>query len=187
MCGEAKNGNRPAKGERQIRDLSLESTVSSKIGMHGVGGDRMVGSWSDMNQGSRTGKGTAFMACGRSEELCPGGDRASVVARKRGNARGAKGGRKVETLNKRTKETAPSMSYGLTTVKSNPSTRTFNSCPVPVGRLGNESQPLINLKDQRMRRLISFGVNHQLESRMQEICQSGSEARGEASFVPTPI
>ena len=38
-----------------------------------------------------------------------------------------------------------------------------------------------------MRRLISFGVNHQLESRMQEICQSGSEARGEASFVPTPI
>ena len=93
----------------------------------------------------------------------------------------------METLNKRTKETAPSMSYGLTTVKSNPSTRTFNSCPVPVGRLGNESQPLINLKDQRMRRLISFGANHQLESRMQEICQSGSEERGEASFVPTPI
>jgi hypothetical protein len=26
-----------------------------------------------------------------------------------------------------------------------------------------------------MRRLISFGVNHQLESRMQEICQSGSK------------
>ena len=143
LYGEAKNGNRPAKGERQIRDLSLESTVSSKIGMHGVGGDRMVGSWSGMNQGSRTGKGTAFMACRRPEELCPGGDRASVVARKRGNARGAKGGRKVETLNKRTKETAPPMSYGLSTVKSNRSTRTFNSCPVSVGRLGNESLPLI--------------------------------------------
>jgi hypothetical protein len=54
--GEAKNGNRPVKGERKFRDLSLESTVSSKIGMHGVFGDRMVGSWSDMNQGSRTGK-----------------------------------------------------------------------------------------------------------------------------------
>jgi hypothetical protein len=40
----------------------------------------------------------------RSEELCPGGDRASVVAKKRGNARGAKGGRKVETLNESTKE-----------------------------------------------------------------------------------
>jgi len=49
-----------------------------------------------MNQGSRTGKGTAFMVCRRPEELCPGGDRASIVAKKRGNARGVKGGRKVE-------------------------------------------------------------------------------------------
>src|SRR5271165_161485 len=57
-----------------------------------------------MNQGSRTGKGTAFMASKRPEELCPGGDRASVVAKKRGNARGVKGGRKVETLNESTKE-----------------------------------------------------------------------------------
>ncbi len=96
LNGEAKNGNRPVKGKRQFRDLSLERTVSSKIGMHGVVGDRMVKSWSDMNQGSRPGKGTAFMVCGRPEELCPGGDRAFVVAMKRGNARGAKGGRKVE-------------------------------------------------------------------------------------------
>ncbi len=96
LNGEAKNGNRPVKGKRQFRDLSLERTVSSKIGMHGVVGDRMVKSWSDMNQGSRPGKGTAFMVCGRPEELCPGGDRAFVVAKKRGNARGAKGGRKVE-------------------------------------------------------------------------------------------
>jgi hypothetical protein len=44
------------------------------------------------------------MVCRRPEELYPGGDRASVVALKRGNARGAKGGRKVETPNKRTKE-----------------------------------------------------------------------------------
>ncbi len=44
------------------------------------------------------------MVCRRPEELCPGGARASVVAKKRGNARGAKGGRKVETLNERTKE-----------------------------------------------------------------------------------
>jgi hypothetical protein len=50
-----------------------------------------------MNQGSRTGKGTAFKVDNRRpEELCPGGDRASVVAKKRGNARGVKGGRKVE-------------------------------------------------------------------------------------------
>jgi hypothetical protein len=64
--------------------------------MHGVGGDRMVGSWSVMNQGSRSGEGTEFMACRRPEEPCPEGDRASIVATKRGNARGAKGGRKVE-------------------------------------------------------------------------------------------
>jgi hypothetical protein len=96
-----------------------------------------------------SGKGTAFMVCRRPEELYPGGDRAFVVARKRGNARGAKGGRKVETLNKRTKETAPSMSYGLNTVKSRRSTRTFNSCPVSVGRLGNGSLALIELERSR--------------------------------------
>ena len=64
----------------------------------------MVGSWSDMNQGSLFGKGTAFMIRRGSEEPCPKGDRASIVAQKRGNARGAKGGRKVETPNKSTKE-----------------------------------------------------------------------------------
>ena len=40
----------------------------------------------------------------RPEELCPGADRAFVVAKKRANARGAKGGRKVETTNKAKKE-----------------------------------------------------------------------------------
>src|SRR4029077_14159798 len=93
---EAKNGIRPGKGERKIRDLSLESTVSRKIGMHGVVGDRMVGSWSDMNQGSRAGKERRSWLLAEPEEPWPEGDRASVVARKRGNARGAKGGRKVE-------------------------------------------------------------------------------------------
>src|ERR1700751_2589388 len=86
----------PRRESGYFRDLTLESTVSSKTGMHGVVGDRMVGSWSDMNQGSRTGEGTAFMVCRRPEELYPGGDRASVVALKWGNAHGAKGGRKVE-------------------------------------------------------------------------------------------
>jgi hypothetical protein len=87
----------------------------------------MVGSWSDMNQGSRFGKGTAFMTRSGTEEPCPKGDRASIVAQKRGNARGAKGGRKVETQNKVRRNTAPKMSYGLDTVKSNQSTRTFDS------------------------------------------------------------
>jgi hypothetical protein len=96
LKGEAKNENRPVKGERTFRDLSLESTVSSRIGMHGVVGDRMVGSWSDMNQGSRSGEERRSWPLGGPEEPRPEGDRASVVARKRGNARGAKGGRKVE-------------------------------------------------------------------------------------------
>jgi hypothetical protein len=96
LKSEAKNGIRPRKGERKIRDLSLESTVSSKVGMHGVVGGRMVGSWSDMNQGSRAGEERRSWLRAEPEEPCPEGDRASVVAKKRGNARGAKGGRKVE-------------------------------------------------------------------------------------------
>ena len=56
----------------------------------------MVGSWGDMNQGSRSGEGTAFMAGWRARRTGPEGDRVSVVAWKRGNARGAKGDRKVE-------------------------------------------------------------------------------------------
>src|SRR5260221_5542057 len=99
--GKAKprTGSRAVKGKATSATTLAERTVSARVGMHGVGGDRMARSWSDMNQGSRTGKGTAFMA-ERPEELCPGGDRASVVAKKRVNARGVKGGRKVETMNK---------------------------------------------------------------------------------------
>ena len=71
-------------------------TVSVGNGMHGVGGDRMVGSWSDMNQGSRSGKERCSWLHVEPEEPRPEGDRACVVAQKRGNARGAKAGRKVE-------------------------------------------------------------------------------------------
>jgi hypothetical protein len=78
--GEAQNGSRPGKGERQLRDLTCGETVSAGTGVHGVGGDRMVGSWSDMNQGSRSGQGAAFMTLGGTEEPRPEGDRASVVA-----------------------------------------------------------------------------------------------------------
>jgi hypothetical protein len=64
--------------------------------MHGVGGDRMVRSWSDMNQGSPAGKERSSWPQVGPKEPDPEGDRAFVVAKKRGNARGAKGGRKVE-------------------------------------------------------------------------------------------
>ena len=56
----------------------------------------MVRSWSDMNQGSQAGKERRSRPQVGSKEPCPEGDRAFIVARKRGNARGAKGGRKVE-------------------------------------------------------------------------------------------
>jgi hypothetical protein len=86
----------PEREKRQLRDLACGERSERRTGVHGVGGDRMVGSWSDMNQGSRSGQGTAFMVCGRPEEPYPEGDRASVVAQKRSQARGAKGGRKVD-------------------------------------------------------------------------------------------
>ena len=93
---EAQNRTPTRKGQGNFGDLSSGETVSAGEGMHGVGGDRMAGSGSDMNQGSLFGKGMAFMTEERSEEPCPKGDRAFVRAKKRGNARGAKGGRKVE-------------------------------------------------------------------------------------------
>ena len=68
----------------------------------------MVGSWSDMNQGSRTGEGTAFMVCRRPEELYPGGDRASVVALKWGNAPWSQGRQEGGSVKDRTVEQQPS-------------------------------------------------------------------------------
>src|SRR5208282_1258970 len=74
--GEAQNGSRPGKGQWQFRDLDCGEHSERRTGVHGVGGDRMVGSWSDMNQGSLFGKGTAFMTGRGSEEPYPKGDRA---------------------------------------------------------------------------------------------------------------
>ncbi len=84
------------KGQGDFDDLYRGKTVSAvTTGMHGVIGDGTVGSWGDVNQGSRSGERKEFMT-GVGPKSLPEGDRASVVARKRGNARGAKGGRKVE-------------------------------------------------------------------------------------------
>src|SRR5271156_1807698 len=58
---EAQNRTPTHKGQGNFGDLSSGETVSAGEGMHGVGGDRMAGSWSEMNQGSLFGKGTAFM------------------------------------------------------------------------------------------------------------------------------
>ena len=69
--GEAQNGSRPVRG-RQLRDLACGEHSERRTGVHGVGGDRMVGSWSDMNQGSRSGEGAAFMAARRARRTALG-------------------------------------------------------------------------------------------------------------------
>jgi hypothetical protein len=82
----------------------------------------------------------------------------------------------VETSNKRTKENITTNVLRTQLVKSNPSTRTFNSCQVPVGRLGNESQPLIEPETSTAGSAdLLWETNHQLESRMPEIGLFGSE------------
>jgi len=92
--GEAENRTPAREGQGNSGNPSRVQTVSAAAGIDGMVGDGMAGSWSDVNQGSRAGKGAAFMAQ-RHEEPRPEGDRASIGAKKRGNARGAKGGRKV--------------------------------------------------------------------------------------------
>jgi hypothetical protein len=125
--GEAQQRRPTGKDQGDSVDRPCGETVSAGTGVPGVGGDRRVGRWGDLNQGSPAGKGAAFRAGCRPEEPCPAGDttsmtievefahataslrpaldlhdcingmtQASVVAKKRGNARGAKGGREVE-------------------------------------------------------------------------------------------
>jgi hypothetical protein len=96
LSGEAKIRKLPRKGEGDSDDLYCVETVSAIMtGLHGVFGDGMGGSCGDVNQGSRAGVRKAFMT-EVGPKSYPEGDRALVVAKKRGNSRGAKGGREVE-------------------------------------------------------------------------------------------
>jgi hypothetical protein len=96
--GEAQNRKPTREGQGDFGNPCCVETVSAAEGMDGVFGDRMAGSWRDVNQGSRAGRrnGVHGPATAGPEEPIPEGDRASVRAKKRGNARGAKGGRKVK-------------------------------------------------------------------------------------------
>ena len=74
-----------------------QGTTEKRHQTRPVGGDGMVGrsrGW--MSRGRPVGDRTAFMPV-EGRRTGPAGVRASVVAKKRGNARGAKGRRKVET------------------------------------------------------------------------------------------
>ena len=74
--GEAKNRMPTREGQGDSGDPSCGETVDAGAGMHGVVGDRMAGSCSDVNQGSRSGKRTGNQA--NSPEEGPEGDRAPV-------------------------------------------------------------------------------------------------------------
>jgi hypothetical protein len=94
--GEVKN-RKPSIKARQLRRPLLHGASARRTsGLRWVVGDRMAGRCCDVNQGSRAGNSDGVHGRKRPEEPCPEGDRASVRARKRGNARGAKGGRDVE-------------------------------------------------------------------------------------------
>ena len=128
------------------------------------------------------------MASRRPEELCPGGDRASVVAKKRGNARGVKGGRKVETLNESAKENSTVnvqwTQFGEEQKQvREPSTLVQSLLAAPV--TGDNDRTNLEVQENASANLLAS--NRQLESRMQEICQSGSEGGAKSYFVPTPM
>jgi hypothetical protein len=93
----------------------------------------------------------------------------------------------VEALNKSRKEADTVNVLWTQFGEEQRQLQTFRWRKMSVGRLGNESQPGSSLNDPWLRWSISSGVNHQLESRMQEICQSGSEGGAKLTFVPTPI
>jgi len=96
--GEAQNRKPTREGQGNFGAPRCVQTGSVAEGRDGVIGDGMAGSWHDVNQGSRSGKrnGVHGPASAGPEEPCPEGDRASGRAKKRGNARGAKGGRKAK-------------------------------------------------------------------------------------------
>jgi hypothetical protein len=91
---EAEDRMPTREGQGDSGDLCCVETVSAAWGVDGVIGDGMAGSWSDVNQGSGAGQRTAFMAGSGSKNRFPEADRASVGAKKRGNSRGAKGGKR---------------------------------------------------------------------------------------------
>jgi hypothetical protein len=96
--GEVRNRKLTREGQGDSGNLSHVETVSVRTGVYGVVGDGMAGSWGDVNEGSRgrVSSGGVHDLRSRSEEPHPERDRASVGAKKRGNARGAKGGRDME-------------------------------------------------------------------------------------------
>src|SRR5712672_366865 len=94
----------PSPSARRLRRPLLQRDSERRTnGMQRVIGEGMVGRCREVNQGSRAGNSDGVHGRQRPEEPCPEGDRASIGATKRGNARGAKGGRDVEAAETRSR------------------------------------------------------------------------------------
>ena len=83
------------KVRQELRQPSMLTAIVWKR-LSGMAGDRMVGSWSDVNRGTRTVQGRLNSNWKRIEARNTGGVRVLVGAKKSRNGDGAKGDREVE-------------------------------------------------------------------------------------------
>jgi len=147
----------------------------------------MVGRCREVNQGSRAGNSDGVHGRQRPEEPCPEGDRASIGATKRGNARGAKGGRDMEAAESKSR----TAKAGVVPERA---VRARDEILLRKGRwllasgrkkenerraVGQRSHPEVRWRFARTESV------HCLESRMREICPSGSGG-GVANRIATP-
>jgi hypothetical protein len=84
------------KGGDKFRQTTAPTAKKGGRESSGMIGDRMVGSWSEVKWGTRSGQGGGVHVLRRSEEPRPEGVRVLVGAKKSRNGDGAKGDRKVE-------------------------------------------------------------------------------------------
>ena len=86
-----------AVNERELREPSAALVSSVALGCHGVVEDGMVGKWCELSRESPAGAEPEFMVESDPKNRRRWAVRASIVAMKRGNARGAKGRRTMDT------------------------------------------------------------------------------------------
>ena len=147
----------------------------------------MVGSEKEVNQGSGAGSRDGVHGCKQPEESCPEADRASVRARKRGNARGAKGGRAVMATQAVTGTTpAGVVPSGLCAPAGKPFLQDGGWKPTAERKLEKRrALPATFSFRGPMEGSQEPELVHGLESRMREIRPSGSGG-GVGSRIPIP-
>jgi len=184
--GEVQNRMPSPQARRLRRPLLHQDSERSTNGMQRVIGEGMVGRCREVNQGSRAGNSDGVHGRPRPEEPCPEGDRASVGARKRGNARGAKGGRDVEAAESRSRTpkagVVPERADRARDEILLPRPWLLASGPKKENErraVGQRSHPGVRWRFARTE------SDHRLESRMREIRPSGSGG-GVANNIATP-